>query len=147
MHTYLAAAAAPTRGVAATATTAAATGPTSSAAASGFLREILTDLGLELVLAAAVVAAILWGEVMAKALAPAAAPPPTGEEILPANGDAAAATGVATALEDAWRGVVMSTAPATICAGGGHSRVISGGDTGCCTGLARRGRGKEHYCP
>ncbi len=79
---------------------------------SGFLREILTDLGLEPALAAAAVA-FLWGELMAKALAPAAAPPPTGEVVLPANGDAAAANGAATALEDAWRQVVMPTAPAT----------------------------------
>jgi hypothetical protein len=89
-----------------TATTAAAMGPASSAAASGFLREILMDLGLELALAAA--AAFLWGELMVKVL-----PPPTGEVVLLANGDAAAATGTATALEDAWRRVVMPTAPAT----------------------------------
>jgi hypothetical protein len=81
--------------------------------ASGFLREILTDLGLEPALAAAAAAAFLWGELMAKALEPAAAPPPTGEAISPANGNAAAATGAATALEDAWRRVVMPTAPAT----------------------------------
>ncbi len=76
-----------------------------SAAASGFLREILSDLGLEPALAAAAavaVAAFFWGELMAKALAPVAPPPPTGEAIFPANGDAAAATGAATALEDAW---------------------------------------------
>ncbi len=87
--------------------------PASSAAASGFLREILMDLGLEPALAAVAAAAFLWGELMAKALAPAAAPPPTGEAIFPANGDAAAATGAATALEDAWQRVVMLTAPET----------------------------------
>ncbi len=77
------------------------TGPASSAAVSVFLREILTDLGLEPALAAAVAVAFLGGELMAKALAPAAVPPPTGEVVSPANGDAAAATGAATALEDA----------------------------------------------
>ena len=60
------------------------------------------DLGLQLALAAAAAATFLGGELMAKALAPAAAPPPTGEAVLPANGDTAAATGAATALEDAW---------------------------------------------
>ncbi len=101
--TYLAAATAPTWGPTATATTAAATGPALSAAASGFLREILTDLGLEPAITAAVAASFLWGELMAKALALAAAPwSPTGEAVSPANGDAAAVTGTATALEDAW---------------------------------------------
>ncbi len=71
------------------------------------------DLGLEPALAAAAAAAFLWGELMAKALAPAAALPPTGEAVSPANGDAAAATGAATALEDAWWRVVMPTVPAT----------------------------------
>jgi hypothetical protein len=82
-------------------------GPALSAAASGFLREILTDLGLEPALAVVAAAAFLWGELVAKVLAPAAAPPPAGDAIFPANGDAA------TALEDAWRRVVMLTAPAT----------------------------------
>ncbi len=71
------------------------------------------DLGLELALAAAAAAAFLWGELMAKVLAPAVVPPPTGEAVLPANGDAAAATGAATALKDAWRWVVMPTVQAT----------------------------------
>ncbi len=101
--TYLAAATAPTWGPTVTATTAAVTGPVLSAAASGFLREILTDLGLEPAVAAAVAAAFLWGELMAKALALAVAPwSPTGEAVSLANGDAAAVTGTATALEDAW---------------------------------------------
>ncbi len=84
-----------------------------SAAVSAFLREILTDLGLEPVLAVVAAAAFLWGELTAKALALVAAAPPTGEAVLPANGDVAAATGAATALEDAWRQVIMPTAPAT----------------------------------
>jgi hypothetical protein len=101
--TYLAAATAPTWGPTGTATTAAAMGPALSAAASGFLREILMDLGLEPAVAAAEVAAFLWGELMAKALALAAAPwSPTGEAVLPANEDVATVTETATALEDAW---------------------------------------------
>ncbi len=101
--TYLAVATAPTCGPTATATTAAATGPALSAAASGFLREILMDLGLEPAVAAAVAAAFLWGGMMAKALALAAAPwSPTGEAVFPANGDVVMVTGTATALEDAW---------------------------------------------
>ncbi len=61
------------------------------------------DLGLEPAVAAAVVAAFLWGELMAKVLALTAAPwSPTGEAVSPANGDTAVVTGTATALEDAW---------------------------------------------
>jgi hypothetical protein len=61
------------------------------------------DLGLEPAVAAAVAAAFLRGELMAKALALAAAPwSPTGEGVSLANGDAAAVTGTATALKDAW---------------------------------------------
>ncbi len=121
-----------------------------SAAASAFLREILMNLGLEPALAAVAVAgAFLWGKLMAKVLAPAAAPPPTGEAVLPANGDAAAATGAATVLEDAWRRVVMPTAPAT-----GDAAAVLAEDTvtlsaGGTLGAApdRRAGGREGASP
>jgi hypothetical protein len=71
-------------------------------------------LCLEAALAAAVANAFLWGELMAKAMALAAAPLfPTVEAVSPTNGDAAAGTGTATALEDAWQQVVTPTMPAT----------------------------------
>jgi hypothetical protein len=115
--TYQEEAAAPTWGVAAMAPTAAVTGAASSAVAAAFLIKILRDLPLELALAAA--AAFFWGELVAMELVAVAAAPTTGEVVSPANGEApTGAATAATALEDAWRwdawrGVVMPTAPAT----------------------------------
>ena len=110
-----------------TAITAVATGPASSAAASALLREL-----------------------MAKALALAAAPPPTGEAVLPANGVAAAATGAATALEDAWRRVVMPTVPATGDAAAALAEDTAALGVGGTLGAAPdwcAGGGEEHHRP
>ncbi len=126
------------------------TGPTLSAAVSAFLREILTDLGLEPALVAVAAVVFLWGELMAKALAPAVVPPPTGEAVLPANGDAATATGAATALEDTWRRVVMSTAPATGDAAAALVEDTAALSVGVHLGTASdrcAGGGKEHHHP
>ncbi len=87
---------------------------------------------------------------MAKALAPAAVPPPTGEAILPENGDAAAATGAATALEDAWQRVVIPTAPATGDAAAALAEDTAALSVGGHWALHRtgaQGGGKEHHCP
>jgi hypothetical protein len=111
-----------------TATTAVATGPASSAVASSILREILMDLGLEPVLGAVAAAAFLWGELMDKALAPAAAPPPTGEVVSPAN-----------------HANSTSNRGCRCCAGRGHSSVISGGRLGAAPD--RRAGGGERAPP
>ncbi len=68
--------------------------------------------------ALAVAGAFFWGELVAMELAAAAAVPTTGEAVSPAKGEVATgAATAATALEDAWwwdawRRVVMPTAPA-----------------------------------